>query len=89
MWTPALLCALLAGLWAPAAAETALTLARSNFTAVLGALPPATDAVVEFYASWCPACRHFQPTFEQLAVHLASQPAPTVVLTRLDCAVEV
>mmetsp|Transcript_25568 Transcript_25568/g.65847 ORF Transcript_25568/g.65847 Transcript_25568/m.65847 type:complete len:559 (-) Transcript_25568:302-1978(-) len=62
-----------------------------DFEEELGALPEGTLAVLELYASWCPACQHFKPTFEKLAAFFNGQPelpGPTVWVGRVDCADE-
>jgi hypothetical protein len=66
-------------------------LGQGNFTEYFASLPPDTPTVVEFYASWCPHCRHFAPTYELLADYFMQDPAPAPVvrIARADCAVEV
>ncbi|PON45787.1 DnaJ-like [Parasponia andersonii] len=50
---------------------------------------PATYAVVEFFAHWCPACRNYKPQYEKVARLFNGPDAvhPGIVLmTRVDCA---
>lgn len=66
-------------------------LGSANFTSWLQALPPEAPCVMEFYANWCPHCRHFAPTYERLAdIFLApGSSMPLAHVARTDCAVEV
>ena len=54
-------------------------------------LHPSSWAVVEFYASWCPHCIHFAPTYDQVAQFLLKQRASghPVFVGRIDCAEQV
>ncbi|KAI3825085.1 hypothetical protein L1987_06561 [Smallanthus sonchifolius] len=60
----------------------------TNFDEVLKDTP-ATYAIVEFFAHWCPACRNYKPQYEKVArlfnganaVHPGS-----ILMTRVDCA---
>ncbi|CAA6671400.1 unnamed protein product [Spirodela intermedia] len=68
--------------------DAALELNTSTFDAVLGR-SPARFAVVEFFASWCPACRNYKPHYEKVAriFNGANAVHPgIVVMTRVDCA---
>ncbi|KAE8022804.1 hypothetical protein FH972_008574 [Carpinus fangiana] len=50
---------------------------------------PATFAVVEFFAHWCPACRNYKPHYEKVARLFNGPDAvhPGIILmTRVDCA---
>ena len=74
---------------APPAELTAATLAPA-----LGALPPASPVLLEFYAHWCPTCRRFQPEYEKASAGLAGKSGSSgggapVFVARLDCADEV
>ncbi|WIA44355.1 hypothetical protein OEZ86_007138 [Tetradesmus obliquus] len=53
-------------------------------------MPTDGKVLMEFYATWCPACRAFKPEYDKVARFLASQPAGAnrVVALRLDCAVD-
>ncbi|KXZ42884.1 hypothetical protein GPECTOR_113g296 [Gonium pectorale] len=66
-------------------------LGEKNFTDSLAALGGNHFCLVEFYASWCPACQHFAPTFEKLAAFLKSKQLgdSTLYVARVDCASEV
>ncbi|CAL5209930.1 unnamed protein product [Lathyrus oleraceus] len=50
---------------------------------------PATFAIVEFFAHWCPACRNYKPQYEKVA-RLFNGPDAVhpgiILLTRVDCA---
>ncbi|XP_024190545.1 sulfhydryl oxidase 2 [Rosa chinensis] len=60
----------------------------TNFDAVLRETP-ATYALVEFFAHWCPACRNFKPHYEKVA-RLFNGPDAVypgmLLMTRVDCA---
>ncbi|PNH10555.1 Sulfhydryl oxidase 1 [Tetrabaena socialis] len=76
----------------PEAFHIASQLGADNFTSVFGALAPDQPCLVEFYASWCPACKHFAPTFEKLATFLKDKRFGTgrpLYIARVDCASEV
>lgn len=93
-------CSLLSLLWfavlccvlsRPLRDKPAVELSAGNFNEELGKLPADHFALVEFFASWCPACRRFAPDYEKVAtyfnVELGSE---TVVLAaRVDCAEQV
>ncbi|RDX85127.1 Sulfhydryl oxidase 2, partial [Mucuna pruriens] len=68
--------------------DYAVELNATNFDAVLKDTP-ATFAVVEFFAHWCPACRNYKPHYEKVA-RLFNGPDAVhpgiVLLTRVDCA---
>ncbi|XP_052198900.1 sulfhydryl oxidase 2-like isoform X2 [Diospyros lotus] len=68
--------------------DFAVELNASNFDAVLRETP-ATYAVVEFFAHWCPACRNYKPHYEKVARLFNGPDAahPGIILmTRVDCA---
>ncbi|KAK7280374.1 hypothetical protein RJT34_25438 [Clitoria ternatea] len=68
--------------------DYAVELNASNFDAVLKETP-ATFAVVEFFAHWCPACRNYKPHYEKVArlFNGADAVHPGIILmTRVDCA---
>ncbi|KAL2324188.1 hypothetical protein Fmac_023246 [Flemingia macrophylla] len=68
--------------------DYALELNATNFDAVLKD-SPATYAVVEFFANWCPACRNYKPHYEKVARLFNGPDAvhPGIILmTRVDCA---
>ncbi|KAF5745215.1 sulfhydryl oxidase 2 isoform X2 [Tripterygium wilfordii] len=68
--------------------EYAVELNTTSFDAVLGNTP-ATYAVVEFFANWCPACRNYKPHYEKVARLFNGPNAvhPSILLmTRVDCA---
>ncbi|XP_010044158.2 sulfhydryl oxidase 2 isoform X1 [Eucalyptus grandis] len=73
------------------AADYAVELNATNFDAALAATP-ATYAVVEFFAHWCPACRNYKPQYEKVARLFNGPDAvhPGIVLmTRVDCALRI
>jgi len=47
--------------------------------------------LMEFYANWCPACKHFQPHYDKVAAFFygTPRPKPEVYVARVDCATEV
>ncbi|XP_024990142.1 sulfhydryl oxidase 2-like isoform X2 [Cynara cardunculus var. scolymus] len=60
----------------------------TNFDAVLKETP-ATYAIVEFFAHWCPACRNYKPQYEKVArlFNGADAVHPGIILmTQIDCA---
>ncbi|EIE18688.1 hypothetical protein COCSUDRAFT_49169 [Coccomyxa subellipsoidea C-169] len=54
------------------------------------ALPAGRGVLMEFYASWCPACKHFQPHYEKVSAYFygSPRPKPEVYVARVDCATE-
>ncbi|KAF7808794.1 sulfhydryl oxidase 2-like isoform X1 [Senna tora] len=71
--------------------DFAVDLNATNFDAVLKSTP-ATFAVVEFFAHWCPACRNYKPHYEKVARLFNGPDAvhPGIVLmTRVDCALKI
>ncbi|KAK4487420.1 hypothetical protein RD792_005945 [Penstemon davidsonii] len=63
----------------------------TNFGSVLKETP-ATYAVVEFFANWCPACRNYKPQYEKVAKLFNGPDAihPGIIfMTRVDCALKV
>ncbi|XP_038725303.1 sulfhydryl oxidase 2-like isoform X2 [Tripterygium wilfordii] len=68
--------------------DYAVELNATSFDAVLGDTP-ATYAVVEFFANWCPACRNYKPHYEKVA-RLFNGPHAVhpgiLLMTRVDCA---
>ncbi|KAJ9548959.1 hypothetical protein OSB04_021502 [Centaurea solstitialis] len=68
--------------------DFAVDLNATNFDAVLKDTP-ATHAIVEFFAHWCPACRNYKPQYEKVAKLFNGAKAvhPGIILmTRVDCA---
>ncbi|KAG2486051.1 hypothetical protein HYH03_015258 [Edaphochlamys debaryana] len=99
-----LLAGLLFGLLGHVASETAgvgdpsffkshiaAQLSQDNFTVLLNELGDTKPCLIEFYASWCPACKHFAPTFEKLAEFLKDKDfkGKKLFIARVDCAAEV
>ena len=84
----AVLLVILATTARPAKAEVAVDLESSDFNSTLLALPADSWALVEFYASWCPACRAFMPDYEKVAVFFEGHPVDGkhVFVSRVDCA---
>ncbi|XP_022150611.1 sulfhydryl oxidase 2 isoform X2 [Momordica charantia] len=72
------------------AQDYAVDLNATSFDAVLKDTP-ATFAVVEFFAHWCPACRNYKPHYEKVA-RLFNGPNAVhpgkVLMTRVDCALK-
>ncbi|MED6177795.1 Sulfhydryl oxidase 1, variant 2 [Stylosanthes scabra] len=68
--------------------DYAVDLNVTNFDAVLKDTP-ATYAIVEFFAHWCPACRNYKPHYEKVA-RLFNGPEAVhpgiILMTRVDCA---
>ena len=62
-----------------------------TFDGALQGLPADRWALIEFFASWCPACQHFKPTYEKVSAALRRHPLPQpeVWVARVDCATEV
>lgn len=61
----------------------------NNFQSELSSLEETSDHVlIEFMAHWCPACRAFQPTYEEIATRLAArgEMSPRIAAARVDCA---
>ncbi|KAD7478809.1 hypothetical protein E3N88_01945 [Mikania micrantha] len=68
--------------------DFAVDLNVTNFDEVLKDTP-ATYAIVEFFAHWCPACRNYKPQYEKVArlFNGANAVHPGIILmTRVDCA---
>jgi thiol-disulfide isomerase/thioredoxin len=63
----------------------------TTFDGALQGLPEDRWALIEFFASWCPACQHFKPTYEKVSAALRREPLPQpeVWVARVDCATEV
>ncbi|GAX79304.1 hypothetical protein CEUSTIGMA_g6745.t1 [Chlamydomonas eustigma] len=66
-----------------------VNLDSSNFNSIFLQLQKSSPCIVEFYASWCPACRHFMPVYAQVGIALsgiqdgifaAALPSPSTVL---------
>ncbi|CAL9162036.1 unnamed protein product, partial [Musa hybrid cultivar] len=72
------------------APDAAVELNASNFDSVLKE-SPLKFAVVEFFASWCPACRNYKPQYEKVAKLFNGPNAvhPGIILmARVDCAMK-
>ncbi|XP_020105886.1 sulfhydryl oxidase 1-like isoform X1 [Ananas comosus] len=73
------------------APDVAVDLNATTFDAALKG-SPATFAVVEFFAHWCPACRNYKPHYEKVA-RLFNGPEAVhpgiVFMARVDCAMKV
>ncbi|XP_057478576.1 sulfhydryl oxidase 2-like isoform X1 [Actinidia eriantha] len=71
--------------------DFAVDLNATNFDAVLRETP-ATHAIVEFFAHWCPACRNYKPHYEKVA-RLFNGPEAVhpgiILMTRVDCALKI
>ncbi|EFJ47022.1 hypothetical protein VOLCADRAFT_121037 [Volvox carteri f. nagariensis] len=70
--------------------DVAVQLSTANFTSTLSSLEAEQICLVEFYASWCPACKHFAPTFETFARFLKDKRlgGRLLFIARVDCASE-
>ncbi|KAH1035952.1 hypothetical protein AAZX31_20G122600 [Glycine max] len=72
-------------------ADYAVNLNATNFDAVLNDTP-ATFALVQFYAHWCPACRNYKPHYEKVA-RLFNEPDAVhpgiILITRVDCGLKI
>ncbi|XP_058096711.1 sulfhydryl oxidase 2-like [Magnolia sinica] len=75
----------------PDLVDAAVELNSSNFDQVLQE-SPASYAVVEFFAHWCPACRNYKPHYEKVA-RLFNGPEAVhpgiILMTRVDCALKI
>ncbi|EPS57940.1 protein disulfide family, partial [Genlisea aurea] len=71
--------------------DYAVELNATNFDSVLKETP-ATYALVEFYAHWCPACRKYKPQYEKVAKLFnggnAAHPG-FILMVRVDCAFKI
>lgn len=70
--------------------DVAVELNETNFNDVLRETP-ASFAIVEFFAHWCPACRNYKPHYEKVARVFNGPKAahPGIILmTRVDCALK-
>ncbi|OVA14526.1 Erv1/Alr [Macleaya cordata] len=71
--------------------DAAVDLNITNFDSVLSD-SPASFAIVEFFAHWCPACRNYKPHYEKVARLFNGREAvhPGIILmTRVDCALKI
>nr|GMD26649.1 sulfhydryl oxidase 2-like isoform X1 [Ipomoea batatas] len=79
------------GYGASESVSSAVDLTAVDFDAVLRDTP-ATHAIVQFYAHWCPACRNYKPHYEKVARLFNGVDAihpGILLLTRIDCALKV
>ncbi|CAG9462725.1 unnamed protein product [Pedinophyceae sp. YPF-701] len=65
-------------------------LSADNWERIISSVPAAGLVLVEFYASWCPHCQKFKPTFEEVARYFgeAPRPVPFLFVARMDCATD-
>eukprot|EP00232_Nephroselmis_pyriformis_P003304 CAMPEP_0182910012 /NCGR_PEP_ID=MMETSP0034_2-20130328/36068_1 /TAXON_ID=156128 /ORGANISM="Nephroselmis pyriformis, Strain CCMP717" /LENGTH=436 /DNA_ID=CAMNT_0025046305 /DNA_START=80 /DNA_END=1386 /DNA_ORIENTATION=- len=58
-----------------------------NLDETLDAVPEDDFCLVEFYASWCPACQRFRKHYERIAAvfNQDPRPRPNIYVARLDC----
>jgi thiol-disulfide isomerase/thioredoxin len=69
---------------------TVVQLTSANYTSYLhDVLDPETNVAMEYYAGWCPHCKHFAPTYDLVGAHFMDTEQPKVIVARTDCAVEV
>ncbi|RHY19005.1 hypothetical protein DYB36_002247 [Aphanomyces astaci] len=78
-----------AGFWANSPplfqnSQNVRSFTKDNFTA--GVLMSDVVWVVDFYAPWCPHCKHFAPHFEDVADHYSD--STTVKYGAVDCTTE-
>lgn len=79
------------GINAPSEADAAIELKMDDFNNTLW-MTPASWAIVEFFANWCPACRNYKPHYEQVARLFNGRDAVhpgTVFMAKVDCALQV
>ncbi|GIL80652.1 hypothetical protein Vretimale_9193 [Volvox reticuliferus] len=71
--------------------DVAAQISTANFTQALNSLGTDQVCLIEFYASWCPACKHFAPKFEKFAKFLKDKRlgGRLLYIARVDCATEV
>ncbi|GLI70948.1 hypothetical protein VaNZ11_016047 [Volvox africanus] len=71
--------------------DVAAQISTANFTQALNLLGADQVCLIEFYASWCPACKHFAPKFEKFANFLKDKRlgGRLLYIARVDCAIEV
>ncbi|XP_027096963.1 sulfhydryl oxidase 2 isoform X1 [Coffea arabica] len=72
-------------------ADYGVELNATNFDAILKDTP-ATYAIVEFFAHWCPACRNYKPHYEKVARLFNGGDAVhpgNILMTRVDCALKI
>ncbi|KAI3855526.1 hypothetical protein MKW92_043334 [Papaver armeniacum] len=68
--------------------DAAVDLNTTNFDSVLKDTP-ASFAIVEFFAHWCPACRNYKPQYERVARLFNGREAVhpgSLLMARVDCA---
>ncbi|KAJ4974016.1 hypothetical protein NE237_007190 [Protea cynaroides] len=83
--------AILRTLSGPDIPDAAADLNSTNFDEVLRN-SPASFAIVEFFAHWCPACRNYKPQYEKVARLFNGPDAahPGVIfMARVDCAMKI
>ncbi|KAF6172338.1 hypothetical protein GIB67_024960 [Kingdonia uniflora] len=71
--------------------DAAVDLNNTDFDSVL-THSPASFAIVEFFAHWCPACRNYKPHYEKVARLFNGPDAvhPGILfMARVDCALKV
>ncbi|XP_010254441.1 PREDICTED: sulfhydryl oxidase 2-like isoform X2 [Nelumbo nucifera] len=71
--------------------DAAIDLNTTSFDEVLRD-SPASFAIVEYFAHWCPACRNYKPQYEKVARIFngadAAHPG-IIIMARVDCALKV
>lgn len=73
-------------LFLPASYATVVQLESGNYTTYLHAVDPGANVAMEYYAGWCPHCKHFAPTYDLVGSHFMDTDDPTVIVARVDCA---
>lgn len=69
------------------ASATVVQLVDSNYTSYFkDDLDPAAKVAMEYYAGWCPHCKHFAPTYDRIGSHFMDRDSPEVIVARIDCA---
>ncbi|GMH40117.1 hypothetical protein BSKO_08021 [Bryopsis sp. KO-2023] len=63
---------------------------KKNLTQILESVPEGAHVLFEFYAHWCPHCKHFKPTYEEVGTFFMKLPKvkPEVFVMRIDCAIK-
>uniref|UniRef100_A0A061S7X1 Sulfhydryl oxidase n=1 Tax=Tetraselmis sp. GSL018 TaxID=582737 RepID=A0A061S7X1_9CHLO len=70
-------------------AKYPVDLNHENFSKIISELDHQDVALLELYATWCPACRHFKPAYEKVGGFFdarVSSHGKKVFVARIDCA---
>jgi len=66
-----------------------MELTAATFNDYMESVPDHAFVLLELYASWCPHCRAFKPTYDKIGAFFNGVPAPSgprIVVARVDCA---